>query len=180
MFGKFLNRFLSPFQGGMPQNGGSPLNWLNQAPKSDAGMGGGGNPFFDMGQMNDFVQNAINQTLQTQQMYGNDLQATGKNTKTQSKSLGKDGPITYEVFELHQFIIVKIYVPTQIPCQNIQVSLQGSRLLITERNHLFQVKIQLPCTPKPNGVEAKYYDETIEIRLLKPSEDICTEIDIQF
>lgn len=178
MFGKFLNRFLSPFQG-TPQNGASPFHWLNQGAKQNFGVGG--NPFFDMGQLNDFVQNAINQTMQTQQMYGN-FHTNDKQpqTQAQSKSLGKDGPIAYEIVELHQSIIVKIYIPTQIPCQNIQISLQGSRLLLTERNHMFQMKIQLPCTPRTNGIEAKYYEETIEIRLLKLNEDVCTEIDIQF
>ena len=153
MFGKFLNRFLSSFQG-TTQNGNSPFNWFSQNPNQISGMNG--NPFFDMGQMNDFVQNAIHQTLQTQQMYGN-LHPNEKTSQTQSQSFGKEGPITYEIFELHQSMIVKIYVPTQIPCQNIQISLQGSRLVVTERNRMFQMKIQLPCAPKANGIEAKYY-----------------------
>ena len=170
MIGKFLNRFLSPFQS-PSQNGFSPMGWLN--PKSMSAPNG--NPFFDMNQMNEFVQNAISQTLETQEMYGN-----FKTSETKSKSLGKNGPITYEVFELQHSIIVKIDVPTQVACQNLQISLQGSKLLVTERNHMFQVKIQLPCAPKTNGIEAKYYDETIEICLLKRNDETCTEIDIQF
>ena len=132
MIGKFLNRFLSPFQN-PSQNGFSPMGWLN--PKSMSAPNG--NPFFDMNQMNEFVQNAISQTLETQEMYGN-----FKTSETKSKSLGKNGPITYEVFELQHSIIVKIDVPTQVACQNLQISLQGSKLLVTDRNHMFQVKIQ--------------------------------------
>ena len=47
MIGKFLNRFLSPFQN-PSQNGFSPMGWLN--PKSMSAPNG--NPFFDMNQMN--------------------------------------------------------------------------------------------------------------------------------
>ena len=139
MIGKFLNRFLSPFQN-PSQNGFSPMGWLN--PKSMSAPNG--NPFFDMNQMNEFVQNAISQTLETQEMYGN-----FKTSETKSKSLGKNGPITYEVFELQHSIIVKIDVPTQVACQNLQISLQGSKLLVTERNHMFQVKSNFLVHQKP-------------------------------
>ena len=85
----------------------------------------------------------------------------------------------YEIFETHDYTIVKLMIPNNIHPKNIRVFLSFNKLKVQGLYDDLAV-IQLPVNGQYKGSKAIYKDEVLEIRVLKDRFENYRELNIQY
>lgn len=90
------------------------------------------------------------------------------------------GSFESDVFETHDYVIVRIKVPHNVNPKGIKVRATPSRLYIKISNYSQEEVILLPTDVDKSDVKAAYADNVLEIIIPKEREDNHQEIHIQF
>ncbi|UCZ53972.1 Hsp20/alpha crystallin family protein [Bacillus shivajii] len=168
------------------QNGGfNPLQQKDQQgfdPTNLFGKNAQGMPFdpkmFEQSELiNDYVENIIKNSLPYQ---NENREAETHENEESNEPFHTSASIPYKVFEMHDYMIVRISLPSESSVDDISLSIVHHRLIV--RGHPFQeeITITLPEVPSQKRVAAKYKDHIIEVRLKKRRNETPNPIPIRF
>ncbi|MGM9988220.1 MAG: hypothetical protein ACI35O_13470 [Bacillaceae bacterium] len=170
-----LSRFFNPFKGGNNQgnmNIPNPMDWMNMGNESsnnqpDFSQFMNGNNGFDYASLNKYIQETLHQALSEENF---------SNNHSQSNQPKKNGPLSYELFELHDYIIVQLHIPESMNENELRITLGNCRLIISGFHDGQTQTILLPFHPNEKGITAKCKNKLLEIRLPKKQNEELVEI----
>lgn len=89
-------------------------------------------------------------------------------------------PVSYNIFETHHFVLVKILVPSHIEPKTLSLHVSPIELLVHGLPRNEETAIRLPALVRQNGSKAVYKDRVLEVRLPKELRPHTQSVPIKF
>ncbi|WP_096439352.1 hypothetical protein [Alteribacter populi] len=170
-------KVFNPLQGGgfnpfqqSDKNGFDPSNVLG---KSGLGLPFDPKMLGNSEWVNDYVQNIIKESMPNQ-MAPHQADQDSSNPVEDSKT------IKYDLFEMHDYIIVRIYLTEDVNEESISISLGHSRIIMKGHPQQDPFIVSLPEHPSDKRFGATCKDGVIEMRLRKRKNEPVKPITIRF
>jgi len=164
------------------QNGeGNPFQQAGQQGFDPSNLFGKNGMPFDSKMMenSDWVDNYVQDIIKKSfsQQYDNNLYNREESPK---KKYQTKRSIQHEIFEMHDYIIVRIPLPSEANPDRISLSLSNNRLIVKGHPLKEEVTINLPSVPNEKKIGAKCKNHVIEVRLKKRQNEPVVPIPVRF
>lgn len=105
----------------------------------------------------------------------------GGNTSTASSSSATSGSLSYELFETHHFIFIRIPIEHNEWLERIRIFHTANELYIENiPGKTDKHTVSLPTMVKRKGTKTQYKEQILEIQLEKVSDHQYAEINVDF
>ncbi|TMW70705.1 Hsp20/alpha crystallin family protein [Alteribacter natronophilus] len=184
MFNPLQNGSFNPLQGG----GLNPFQQNGQEGMDPSKMFGGQNglPFDpkmlqDSTWVNEYVQNILKETIPGQNdSSGESGEEAGPSSSAKAFDPQGEHLPRHEVFQMHEYIIVRVFIPEEVNPDQLGVSLAHSRIVLKGLPEQDEYTIQLPEHPNEKRIGATCKDNVLEIRLRKLRTEPVIPISVRF
>jgi HSP20 family molecular chaperone IbpA len=172
-----LWKMFNPMQHGE----GNPFQQAGQQGFDPSNLFGKSGMPFDSKMMEngDWVDNYV-QTILKQSFSQQNENNPYKRDESAKEFFQTKGSIEHEIFEMHDYIIVRIPLPLEANPDGISLSLINNRLIVKGHPVKEEATINLPSVPSEKKIGAKCKNHVIEVRLRKRQNEPVVPIAVRF